>query len=117
MACPTSSECWLLGDTVRANPVRILDEGEVLLSSANGGRTWERRVPSHEVSAPCGTSLARASAPVSCWQPGRAHRLELQKHRRYSRRKCSWSTRDVLNRLRFPATSRSAQKTFAGSVL
>ena len=51
MACPTSSECWLSGDTVLANPVRILDEGEVLLSSANGGRTWSAGALPRGVSA------------------------------------------------------------------
>jgi photosystem II stability/assembly factor-like uncharacterized protein len=51
LACPTCSECWLLGDTVLANPVRILDQGGVLLSSANSGRTWTAGVLPRGVSA------------------------------------------------------------------
>ena len=40
LACPTSSECWLSGNTALANPIRIFYQGGVLLSSANGGRNW-----------------------------------------------------------------------------
>jgi hypothetical protein len=55
-------------------------------------------VPSQKVSARCGTSLARAQALASRWRPSRAHRLDLQKHPRYFRPQCSWSTRDMLNK-------------------
>ncbi len=37
LACPTSSDCWLSGNSVQG---QFSGQGAVLLSSNNGGRTW-----------------------------------------------------------------------------
>jgi len=37
LACPTSSDCWLSGNS---NQGQFSGRGGVLLSSADGGRTW-----------------------------------------------------------------------------
>ena len=61
LACPTSSECWLSGNTALANPIRIFYQGGVLLSSANGGRNWSAGALPKGVSAVWNISCPGAS--------------------------------------------------------
>ena len=44
LACPTASECWMSGNTpvnLRGGGMSSRGTGAIVLSSANGGRTWQ----------------------------------------------------------------------------